>query len=199
MLTPAVYRERFAAAANITDYLRLAKPGELPGWQSAMARPRLTPAQASLVASFARRINVLVISGTWCGDCVQQVPILAAIAAASPANDSLGPASPGVDLRLLERDSNREFAAHFQICGGFRVPTAIFLNEDFDFVSLLGDRTLSRYRSIAARSLGPSCPLPGAALPADELAATTQDWLNEFERVALVLRLSHKLRERHGD
>jgi Cu/Ag efflux pump CusA len=55
-----------------------------------------------------------------------------------------------------------------------------FVNEDFEFLSLLGDRTLSRYRAIAARALGASCPLPGARVADDELAATLQDWLDEF-------------------
>jgi hypothetical protein len=47
--------------------------------------------------------------------------------------------------------------------------------------------------------LGPACPLPGAPLPDDELAATLQDWLNEFERIELLLRLSPRLRRKHGD
>jgi hypothetical protein len=79
------------------------------------------------------------------------------------------------------------------------VPTVIWMAEDFEFVSLLGDRTLPRYRAMAARQLGPACPLPGAALPADEAAATMQAWLDEFERVQLILRLSGRLRQKHGD
>jgi hypothetical protein len=86
-----------------------------------------------------------------------------------------------------------------KICGGLRVPVVIFMNEDHEFVGLAGDRTLSRYRAVAKRSLGPSCPLPGAPVPPDELAATVADWLAEFERAALLVRLSPKLRARHGD
>jgi hypothetical protein len=36
-------------------------------------------------------------------------------------------------------------------------------------------------------------------LPADEAAATMQAWLDEFERVQLILRLSGRLRQKHGD
>jgi len=75
----------------------------------------------------------------------------------------------------------------------------VFMNEDFEFVGLAGDRTLSRYRALAARMLGASCPLPGAPVPEDEIAATLQDWVEEFERAQLLLRLSGKLRQRHGD
>ena len=79
------------------------------------------------------------------------------------------------------------------------MPTVVFLNEDYEFVSVLGDRTLSRYRALASETLGPSCPLPDASLAPDVRAATLGEWLNEFERVFLILRLSPKLRERYGD
>jgi hypothetical protein len=85
------------------------------------------------------------------------------------------------------------------INAGRRVPTVIFMAEDFEPVAVLGDRTLTRYRAVAARQLGPSCPLPGAAVPADELHATLQEWLDEVERVHLLLRLSARLRQKHGD
>jgi hypothetical protein len=35
--------------------------------------------------------------------------------------------------------------------------------------------------------------------PPDELAATLQDWINELERVQLMLRLSPRLRQKHND
>jgi hypothetical protein len=79
------------------------------------------------------------------------------------------------------------------------VPVALFLAEDCELVAVFGDRTLARYRALAARQLGPTCPLPGAPVSDDELAATLQDWLNEFERVQLLLRLSGRLRQKHDD
>jgi thioredoxin-like negative regulator of GroEL len=135
-------------------------------------------------------MNVLVISGVWCGDCVHQVPIFDHIMRAAGGK---------ITLRCLDRDKNLDLAEPLMICGGLRVPTVVWLNEDAEFVSILGDRTLSRYRAMAARNLGPSCPLPGAAPATDELAAAVQDWVDEFERVHLLLRLSPKLRERYGD
>ncbi|MEL6311834.1 MAG: thiol reductase thioredoxin, partial [Pseudomonadota bacterium] len=80
-----------------------------------------------------------------------------------------------------------------------RVPVVLILNEDFDLLALEGDRTLSRYRAMAARQLGPSCPLPGARVTAEEVEATLQDWVDAFERAHIMARLSTKLRQRHGD
>lgn len=197
MLDTPAFADVFSRALSWEAYLASAKPGELPAWQRFTELVRLSDEQRALVRSFTRRINVLVISGTWCGDCVQQCPMLHRIAEQLPASaDAL---APGIDLRFVDRDEHSEFASRFKVCGGMRVPVAIFLNEDFEFVSLLGDKTLSRYRASAARQLGPSCPLPGAPVPPDEIAATLGDWLAEFERVALLLRLSARLRTRHAD
>ncbi|MCA9307643.1 MAG: hypothetical protein KDA16_14020, partial [Phycisphaerales bacterium] len=85
------------------------------------------------------------------------------------------------------------------INAGVRVPVAVFMAEDFELVSTFGDRTLSRYRALADRLLGAACELPHAPIGDHEVADTLQDWVNEFERVQLLLRLSTRLRQKHGD
>lgn len=190
MLTPDFLRAKFAAALPYPDYVATGKPHQRDAWAAVESRVTLTASQRTLIASFTRRIHVLVSSGIWCGDCSAQCPMLQAIAQANPA---------AIDLRFLDRDAHRDLSDAVTICGGLRVPTVLFMNEDFDFLALAGDRTLSRYRALAARQLGASCPLPGAPIPPDELAATVADWVGEFERVHLMLRLSPKLRQRHGD
>jgi thiol-disulfide isomerase/thioredoxin len=132
---------------------------------------------------------VLVLAGAWCGDCVNQCPIFAAFAAETKA----------IDLRFLDRDAIPEIAAHLKVCGGQRVPTAAFFSEDFTPVLFYGDRTLSAYRASAAMELGDTCASGAAPPPADALAATTADWLDQFERVQLILRLSGRLRQLHGE
>lgn len=198
MVTPQTLKAHFTSALPYDAYVASGSADQQQSWRASHARVSLTPRQRGLVEAFERRVNILVLSGTWCGDCVQQCPMLDHLARVKPAPESSADA-PGVDLRFADRDTHHELSQALMICGGRRVPTAIFMNEDFEFVSILGDRTLSRYRSIAARQLGPSCPLPGAPLPPDEAAATLEDWAQELERVHLLLRLSAKLRERHGD
>ncbi len=52
---------------------------------------------------------------------------------------------------------------------------------------------------MTATAGGAACP-SGLIGPGDELlAAVVQDWLDEFERVQLILRTSGRLREKHGD
>jgi thiol-disulfide isomerase/thioredoxin len=199
MLTPDVLAQSFARAETYDRYLATARPHERAAWDRAATTFSLTPAQAATLAAITRRINILCLSGTWCGDCSAQVPMLDAMARAAPLPAESEPGTPGIALRLLDRDANLDLAQRVKIAGGLRVPTVIFTNEDFDFVAITGDRMLARYRGIAARQLGPSCPLPGAPLPPDEVAATLQEWVNEVERVGLLLRLSPKLRERYAD
>lgn len=188
MIDPAFLRSKHAVGAAYDDYVR-SSPQHQAAWRGVEARVKLSDAQRALVGGFTRRINVICLSGMWCGDCSAQGPMLHAIAAASPM----------IDLRWLDRDAHADLSEQVRICGGLRVPTVIFANEDFEFLSLLGDRTLTRYRAIAARALGASCPLPGARVADDELAATLQDWLDEFERAHLIARLSPRLRGKHGD
>ena len=158
-------------------------------WQACHDRVVLTPAQRTLLAGFVRRMPVLVLAGTRCGDCVVQCPIFDHFAAAAPV----------IDLRFLDRDAIPAIAAHLKVCGGQRVPVAAFFSEDFTPVLFYGDRTLSAYRASAAAQLGSSCASGAVPPAADALTAATADWLAEFERVQLILRLSGRLRQMHGD
>jgi hypothetical protein len=190
VLTADFCQREFARGLAYEDYVATGNPDQRRHWRDFFSQARLTDGQQRLLAGFSREMKVLVVSGVWCGDCVQQCPLLARIAAANPAC---------IQLRFFDRDRHAELSGRLRICGGARVPVAVFVAEDFEFCSLAGDRTLARYRALAARQLGPSCPLPGAAVPADEVAATLQDWVDEFERVQLMLRLSGRLRQKHGD
>jgi hypothetical protein len=189
-MNTAFLADKFAAALPYDRYVLTGNPDQQRRWQQFYEAVRLSPPQAALVAGFVRETRILVVSGVWCGDCVQQCPLLARVAEANPGR---------VLVRFLDRDAHADLSGQLRINGGVRVPMALFLAEDHELCSAFGDRTLHRYRALAGRHLGPSCPT-GIVLPGeDEVAATLQDWLNEFERVQLMLRLSGRLREKHGD
>ena len=182
--------QKFAAALPYDRYLKTGTDEQQRRWQQLFDVARLTAAQTALVAGFTREMKVLVVSGIWCGDCVQQCPLIARIAEANPAR---------VELRFVDRDLHKDLSGQMRINAGDRVPVALFLAEDCELCSIFGDRTLSRYRALAAKHLGAACPLAIVPPDADELAATLQDWLDEFERIQLMLRLSARLRQMHGD
>ncbi len=188
ILSAETLQREHAAGLAWPQYLA-AHAQRTAGWTTHIANARLTPAQRTLLGTFPRKMPVLVLTGAWCGDCAVQCPMLGAIAEACPA----------ADVRFLEQAAHMELAERIRINDGTRVPTVIWCAEDFQFCALMGDRTLARYRAMAARQLGASCPLPSAKVDPEEAAHTLQGWIDEFERVQLMLRLSPRLRTQHGD
>ena len=158
-------------------------------WAAVQSQVQLSANQKQLLSSFVREMKVLVLAGTWCGDCVNQCPIFQHFAA---QNDR-------IRIHYFDRDENKELAEALSICGGPRVPSVLFLSEDNFPCGRAGDRTLSTYRDMAAKQLGPSCPTGIGAPDKSLLENVTQDWLDEFERIQLMLRTSARLRQLHND
>ena len=183
-------QDKFAHAHTYDQYVRTGTGEQQRRWKEAFDDVSLTPQQRAILSGFVREMKVLMISGIWCGDCILQCPMLQRIADGNRLR---------VNLRFLDRDENLDLAEQLKINTGLRVPLAIFLAEDFELCSVYGERTLSRYRAIATQRLGPACPTGIVAPGAAELSSTLQEWLNEFERIQLMLRLSPRLREKHGD
>jgi thiol-disulfide isomerase/thioredoxin len=182
--------EEFSKALEYAAYLETGTEQQRQRWKQVYDAARLTGAQESLLRGFVRQMNLLIVSGIWCGDCVQQCPLIARIAEANPEK---------IRLRLVDRDVHAELSREVQINGGGRVPVVLFLAEDFEFCGLAGDRSLNRYRAMAKKYLGAACPTGIVAPDQDELTATLCDWVGEVERVQLMLRLSPRLRDRYAD
>jgi thiol-disulfide isomerase/thioredoxin len=181
---------KFSQAPAYPAYVATGTAEQQRRWAQVYDAARISDAQRSLVGGFVRQMNILCVSGIWCGDCVQQVPLIQRIAEANPRT---------IDFRIVDRDQHRDLAEQIRINGGDRVPVLLLMAEDFELCSIAGDRTLSRYRALALRQLGAACPIAIAPPDADEVAATLQDWLDEVERIHLMLRLSSRLRQKHGD
>lgn len=181
-------RDTFETALPWNAYLDT-DPGKAIAWRELHDRIQLNPEQIELLQRFTRRMPVLMVSGIWCGDCVRQGPVLHALATTAPC----------IDLRFIDRDADESLRDALAINNGHRVPVVLFMAEDHEPVSAMGDRTLRYYRHIAATQLGANCPLPGAPTSDDLLTDVIQDWIDELERVHLLLRLSGRLRTLHGD
>jgi thiol-disulfide isomerase/thioredoxin len=178
--------DKFRAGLVYTDFLaRYANDGQKQRWQQVFHEVKLTAAQRDLLGSFVRPMNVLCLAGAWCGDCIAQCPIFEHFAQASPV----------IHVRYLDRDDHADVQRFLQINGGNRIPVAVFFSEDGFEVARYGERTLSKYRQSIHDGLGQGVP----TAPGTLLAQVTQDWLNEFERIQWLLRLSPRLRQTHGD
>jgi hypothetical protein len=184
------FAAKFSAGLKYADFLaKYGSDEHRRRWAAVQERVQLTPAQRELLGGFVREMKVLCLAGAWCGDCVNQCPIFQRFAQASPK----------LDIRYFDRDVHADLQTELTLCGGNRVPVLVFLSEDDQFLGMYGDRTLAKYRQMAVDQLGPSCPSGIAPPSQDLLDAVTQDWLDEFQRVQLMLRLSSRLRQKYGD
>lgn len=184
------FAARFAAGLGYQDFLHSHGTEEhRRRWAELEGRVKLTDAQKSLLASFKREMKVLCLAGAWCGDCVNQCPIF----------EHFARTNERIVVRYFDRDTHPDLATELKVCGGARVPVVVVLSEDGFEVSRFGDRTLSKYRKLAADQFGPACPT--GLVPPEQglLEAVTQDWLDIFERAQLILRTSARLRQKHGD
>ena len=180
----------FAQGLPYNDYLqKYGEEAHRDRWAAMHSKIELTGEQTELLTGFKRQIKILCMAGAWCGDCVEQCPIL----------DHFEQASSVVEVRFVDRDDCGDLKDELTICGGARVPVTIFANEDDQVVSRFGDRSLPKYRQMAKDKLGDSCPTGLIAPDAALTSAVVQAWTDEIERVHWLLRLSPRLREKHGD
>ena len=189
LLTDQFLGSIFSKALTYEKYLTTGNEEQQQRWHHVHDAVSLNAKQKELLQSFVRGMNILILSGIWCGDCVEQCPLLVHIARATPM----------INLRFLDRDAIPELRDNLIINNGNRVPVVLFLAEDFALCGWYGDRSLTRYRALAQRQLGPACSTGLFVPDDDELKQTLQDWLDEVERIQLMLRLSTRLRQKYGD
>jgi thiol-disulfide isomerase/thioredoxin len=182
--------DRFAVGLPYDRYVQTGSEEQQRRWSQVYDAARLSGAQRQLITGFVREMKILIFSGIWCGDCVQQCPLIRRIAEINPAK---------IDLRFIERPKETGLAPEMRINAGSRVPLVIFLSEDDEWCATAGDRTINRYRALAHARLGVFCPTGIVAPDKDELNATLVDWLDEVERVQLMLRLTPRLRQKYRD
>ena len=181
---------KWSAGLSYAEFLdRYASADHKKRWDAVRSEVTLTPDQQALLAGFQRDMHVMVVSGAWCGDCIQQCPIF----------DRFAEQTTRLQIRYFDRDDHSDIADELSICGGRRVPSVLFMSEDGAPCGRYGDRTLAKYRDMAASLSGAACPT-GIVPQAKSLQDTViQEWLDQFERVQWMLRLSPRLRQKHGD
>ena len=158
-------------------------------WAEVYDRVRLSDQQRLILGNFKREMKVLCLTGAWCPESVNQCPIFEWFAEVAKT----------IKVRYFDRDENPDLMQELQICGGNRIPVVVFLSEDDKFCGIYGERTLAEYKQMAIDHVEPSCPSGVAPQSQNLLDAVTQDWLDEFQRVQSMLRLSSRLRQKHGD
>lgn len=113
-------RSRFERAESLPDFVaRAVENHDL--WASTLKRASLTPEHAARAAALAGTWHIVVLLEDWCGDAVNSVPFLHALAVAAP----------GVTLRVLERDRNLDLMDAHLTNGARAIPLAIVYDDAF--------------------------------------------------------------------
>lgn len=184
-----LWKRAWAQALPYQEYVRTGSPAHEVKWQTYREALSLAPHLQEVVQGFARELNVLVLSGMWCGDCARQCPML----------DVIADLSPRMNLRFIDNQADPELRDELRIHGAARVPVVVSLSEDFFEVGRSLDRTLAAYQRKARTELGDACDAGIVAPSADELGKELAQWVEHFERQQILLRVSPFLRRRHND
>lgn len=179
----------FEKALPFEQFIASGAPAHQERWRGYAEKISLNPDQLKIAGEFKRRMRVLVLAGTWCGDCARQCPMIEAI----------GKASSVVEVRYIDNQSDEQLRDELRIHGAARVPVAVTLSEDFFEIGRSLDRTLAAYLRKAKTELGDACDAGIVPPSADELAAEVSEWFQHFERQQVLLRVSPFLRKRHSD
>ena len=183
------WRRHFEIASDYETWISSSDPKKARRWMDAAERvPSLTSDQVQRLEGYNREMNVLVYAGIWCGDCSRAGPMFRQIAEACGEK---------VKLRFIDREASEELKEELRIVGATRVPILVFLSEDFWEVGRFGERVLTVYRAKAAREIGKD--YKGGILSPRALLDEQSEWVDLFERMLIMLRLSPPLRRSHGD
>jgi thiol-disulfide isomerase/thioredoxin len=89
----AYLSDQFASGLPYDRYVQTGTDEQQRRWSQVYDAARLTDSQKQLVGGFVRGMKILIFSGIWCGDCVEQCPLIQRIA---PVNASK------IDLRFIQ-------------------------------------------------------------------------------------------------
>ncbi len=98
-----------------------------------------------------RRVNVIAIAETWCGDVILHTPLLVRMVEATEGK---------AQLRFATREQHPDFFARFLTNGGEAIPKFVFCSEDFVEVGNWGPMSSTPRKWIAQ---GKACNDVGAA------------------------------------
>ena len=126
-------------------------------------RFELEPADLAAFQRLPRRLPVLVLAEDWCGDVIDNLPILGRIAAASGK----------LELRIFLRDQNPDLMDQYLNQGQFRsIPVFVFFDEHFVEIGRFIERpaSVTERRARQRRELFAHHPEFGSSdTPADQL------------------------------
>lgn len=123
------FRKLWDEAFTFEAFVAACKAEHCGLWDGIYQLARIPDWAMSAVATGVRR-KLLVIAEDWCGDASNTVPIIAKLAAQSP----------GLELRIIRRDTNPEVMGQYLTNGSRSIPIVIALDESYREIGHWGPR-----------------------------------------------------------
>lgn len=122
-------RDRYEGAQSFAEFLAGVREHE-DFWRSMAKRARVPEEYLERVRALRDDWHLLVLLEDWCGDAINSVPLVAALAEAAP----------NLDLRVLGRDANPDLMDTHLTNGSRSIPVVMVLDSDFREVGWWGPR-----------------------------------------------------------
>lgn len=122
-------RDRYEGAQSFAEFLAGVREHE-DFWRSMAKRARVPEEYLERVRALRDDWYLLVLLEDWCGDAINSVPLVAALA----------DAAPNLDLRVLGRDANPDLMDTHLTNGSRSIPVVMVLDSDFREVGWWGPR-----------------------------------------------------------
>lgn len=149
-------RDRYEGAATFAEFLAGVRKYE-DFWHSMAKRARVPAEYAERVRELPEDWHLLVLAEDWCGDAINAIPPLAALAEAVP----------NLDLRILGRDANPDLMDAHLTNGSRSIPVVMVLDCDYREVGWWGPRPRELQEWVLAE---------GLQLPSEERYAVIRRW-----------------------
>ncbi len=149
-------RDRFEGAQTFADFLAGVQQHE-DFWHSMTRRARVPAEFLDRARALPGRWHLLVLLEDWCGDAINTVPLLSALAEASP----------NLELRVLGRDANPDLMDAHLSNGSRAIPVVMVLDQEYREVGWWGSRP---------RELQEWVVTEGLALPPEQRYAEVRRW-----------------------
>jgi hypothetical protein len=147
--------------------------------QEAMRRRRtmvrLTGAERERLSRLHSARNILVLTEEWCSDCLMNLPILTAIAAAAPM----------IDLKLFIRKDWPDLRTYFNSRDIYSLPTVQIMDENFLPLAVWIERPQAAHQRLAQWKLEHP-EVERTRRRADLTSEQKREMLNEFSSRLLV-------------
>jgi hypothetical protein len=140
-------RDRYEGAQSFAEFLAEVREHE-DFWRSMAKRARVPAEYLERVQALPDGWRLLVLLEDWCGDAINIVPYL----------DALASAAPNLGLRVLGRDANPDLMDTHLTNGSRSIPVVMVLDEQYREVGWWGPRP----RELQEWVLGEGLKLPSA-------------------------------------